>query len=799
MFILFKSYAYDKYFDLPDSYAEYLKTKHEVEINLKECQKMEERVGQLLYLMISGANTEDTIDPLYDRLVKRIQPGGVLPKYNTKDINKIRKANQILQEKSKYPLLIGIDKQWISINEGNLIPIGLGTYDGIVGGLGMRSPECYKKIAQIEGALHAYAGINNPLGPTIEKSPGRYQSLLQKKPEEIIPRIDAMVDGLRNFGLETTLKHFPYTPKDFNIHDHNEDTKIPEKKVDEEYLSTFREMAHKTSMIMTTHLYNSNVDPDNIVTFSKIWINKLRKDLDYKGLILSDALFMLRQHPESMKNIMNGWPTQNVPEFNSNDFVYAVKTIFSGHDMVFIDLEGREISELWKDLVRFSCKNDPVSNVFRERVNESFERITTYKNANSNLSKPNNNLSDATIKELLKLNRNQSLVCDNNLVTPFDDYKGDHLRPFNSLENCFASKGLWQGIFSQLEINKWSLDILKTIPIKDFIQAYNSGNFDEKTNFKKVLKEDDALKNIALEKARKMLLAGDYKDRLAGFEFISSLNPYKLDDENQALLRSFLEKGDDKVYDHYLKWRSSHEVPLPKDRVLLSKIIEHKLTENPFLMDIPQKIGNSQMLNKLFAEQSLVQLSTEEILKLNIHNNWKLVLLLKKNDTDRLKTWPPEIFKAFLSDYYTNSNGIREFRFTTFAEFEGPHGVEVVERELKAENIEQLLFKSTDILTSHANFLQSLEKDSINPFRTKALRYKITNDNENLKKLLLSKLMTGIDKNDPTGDISVTNFSNSKQEIEDLELFKSLSEADKKWVIQEVKIHYPQDTTFWSY
>ena len=242
-------------------------------------RKWRKKIGQLMYINVDGYGSSYTIHPLYDDLVERIQPGGVLPHYNSSDIEKIKKSNKVLQGKSKLALMIGVDHQAIKSSIGSNYNIGLGYGDNIFKDLENQSLECYKRISSIEAALHKYMGINNPLGPSIEYSP--HGGVLSKEMNYKRPRIDSIISSFQEMELETTLKHFPYIPKDFNLHGENRDTKTSLEKVEKKFLPIFKTLHDRSSFIMTTHLYNSNIDPINMTTFSKKWIDKLRNDIGF--------------------------------------------------------------------------------------------------------------------------------------------------------------------------------------------------------------------------------------------------------------------------------------------------------------------------------------------------------------------------------------------------------------------------------------------------------------------------------------------------------------------------------------
>lgn len=104
----------------------------------------------------------------------------------------------------------------------------------------------------------------------------------------------AIKKGLNKAGMPAVAKHFPghggveqdsheLTPidsRDFSELDHHD--LVPYKKL----------IANKIEAIMTSHIIFNNID-NNIVTFSKFWLDEILRDkLGFKGLIVSDDLNM---------------------------------------------------------------------------------------------------------------------------------------------------------------------------------------------------------------------------------------------------------------------------------------------------------------------------------------------------------------------------------------------------------------------------------------------------------------------------------------------------------------------------
>lgn len=355
-----------------------------------ECRAVEERVGQLLYINVDGYGSRHAVDPYYLKLVERIQPGGVLPHYNSSSTEKIREASLALQAKSKLPLMIGIDYQRVdppgaatSSGPSKEFRLGLGYGGGFLGSFNANTdPACVEKLARLQGELHRHLGINHPLGPTIEFAADKPTGVLSLPTEERRKFVEAALRGVRASGVETTVKHFPYTP-DFNLHKENRDVKLPAADINDKYLPIYRETRELSGFMMSTHVYNSNVDPDEMVTFSRRWVDMVRQEVGFKGLLMTDALFMISSYNESMKRMARSWPgdTAGISDLT----IFAAKAILSGHDMVFLESTAADTEKIYKNLIELSCRDGELSKELRERINTAYSRITSYKLANPQL------------------------------------------------------------------------------------------------------------------------------------------------------------------------------------------------------------------------------------------------------------------------------------------------------------------------------------------------------------------------------------------------------------------------------
>ncbi|MGE0527145.1 MAG: glycoside hydrolase family 3 N-terminal domain-containing protein [Bdellovibrionales bacterium] len=194
------------------------------------------------------------------------------------------------------------------------------------------------------------------------------------------------------------------------LHDKSEDTQVPQPTV-HEILNIFRQVSGKTDFAMSTHLLNFNIDPDNMVTFSKKWIEVLRKDIGFDGILMTDALFMFDRYPASVRQMEARWPQDEIP-LKETSSIFAARAILAGHDMAFLEGTATKTYKVFNDLLYVACQDKPTGKELNRRILESYDRITRYKEKNKEV-----------LTEALKLQRDGELSCTPQGVAEFENLK----------------------------------------------------------------------------------------------------------------------------------------------------------------------------------------------------------------------------------------------------------------------------------------------------------------------------------------------------------------------------------------
>ena len=350
-----------------------------------ECQRIKEELGQLFYVNVDGnGQSAEAIDPAYIRMVHELNIGGVLPKplFQKSGFDSIAESNRKLQAATKLPLFIGLDKVLALQASGPAVHVGLGYGAGKLSDINRFSAQCAGRWGLIEAFLHRALGLNQALGPTIERNPKG--GLLAGPADEVEPYSRAYIESFNELGVLTTLKHFPYTPDDWNPHTSTADTQNSVADVYDR-LEIFRRNAGQSDFVMSTHLYNSNIDPDSVATFSKKWVEILRQQVGFKGLLMTDGLIMIDNNGAAI-GVLKDWPSQY--PVNDNHTIFAIRAILAGHDMVILEGTSVDTRNVFREVTNIACQDGELPRRLRERIAESYERIRAFKLANATALRP---------------------------------------------------------------------------------------------------------------------------------------------------------------------------------------------------------------------------------------------------------------------------------------------------------------------------------------------------------------------------------------------------------------------------
>ncbi|MDG2396542.1 MAG: glycoside hydrolase family 3 N-terminal domain-containing protein [Flavobacteriaceae bacterium] len=254
---------------------------------------LEEKIGQLFVVWASPSRGEKHFKEI-KRQIKNHKIGGIIfslggPKSHVKWLNSF-------QTLSKIPLMISMDAEWgVAMRLDSIMPfpwnmtLGAIQDNKLIEEIGYRIGEQAKRLG-IHINYSPVVDINtNPENPIIgNRSFGENRINVSRKGI-------AMINGLSRSGTLSSAKHFP-GHGDTSQDSHKVLPKITfsRKRIDSIELYPFKKLIKKgLSSIMIAHLNIPSLDNNVPSSMSKKIVTKiLKEDLDFKGLIFTDALDM---------------------------------------------------------------------------------------------------------------------------------------------------------------------------------------------------------------------------------------------------------------------------------------------------------------------------------------------------------------------------------------------------------------------------------------------------------------------------------------------------------------------------
>lgn len=256
-------------------------------------------MGQLLMAHFHGEEVNEEANIL----VREAKVGGIIY-YNwangltsPQQVKSLSMGLQRLAQQNHHssPLLIAADQ------EGGIVArlqAGFTEFPGnrALGETGDRS--FAKESARIMGQEVLSVGINMNLAPVVDinsnpKNPVIGLRSFGNDAEKVTTFGHAALEGYREAGVLTTLKHFP-GHGDVGVDSH-EELPVIHKSLEELEnceLAPFVKLCASCDAVMTAHILVPALDPDTCATLSPKILSYLRDTLKFQGVIVTDSLVM---------------------------------------------------------------------------------------------------------------------------------------------------------------------------------------------------------------------------------------------------------------------------------------------------------------------------------------------------------------------------------------------------------------------------------------------------------------------------------------------------------------------------
>lgn len=268
---------------------------------------LRDRIGQMLLVGFRGLTVEEADEVVAD--IRDRNLGGVLL-YDTDqpthtDTRNVESPAQLtalvagLQALATTPLLVAIDEEGglvARLDQRHGFPPTVSAAD-----LGAQNDPAVTRAAvdQVAATL-ASVGVNLNLAPVVDLNVNPTNPIIgalgrsfSADPAIVTEQAEAFIEGHRAAGVWTTLKHFPGHGSSTG------DTHLGVVDVTTTWSATeldpFRNIIRDAlaDAVLTAHVFNATLDPDNPATLSVPTITGiLREQLGWNGLVISDDMQM---------------------------------------------------------------------------------------------------------------------------------------------------------------------------------------------------------------------------------------------------------------------------------------------------------------------------------------------------------------------------------------------------------------------------------------------------------------------------------------------------------------------------
>lgn len=335
-------------------------------LNDDELQKM---IGRMLIVGFSDEAINKSSDIV--RVMQEYELGGVIlfdrfynDKNKTKNISSSTQLQQLtskLKLFSNKPMLISVDQEGGKV--ARLKPAyGFANIPSakLISSLHVDKA---KAIYKAQAKMLKNSGINCDFAPVVDLSVNPNNRVIYglersygSEATEVVKYANIFIDSLKNEGVFSVLKHFPGHGS--SLGDSHEGFVDVSNTWSEIELEPYKQLidSGNVSMIMTAHVFNSNLDENHPATLSyKTNTELLRDSLGFDGVVISDDL--------QMKAISKNYTLQEI----------VTLAINSGVDILLFgnQLSTQNIDELI-DVILTQVKSGAIP---MDRILESNQRI----------------------------------------------------------------------------------------------------------------------------------------------------------------------------------------------------------------------------------------------------------------------------------------------------------------------------------------------------------------------------------------------------------------------------------------
>lgn len=255
---------------------------------------LREKIGQF-FMVAAYSGKDEAHHKEIDSLITKDKVGGIIFFQGNKE--NLKASIKRFQSKAKIPLLIGMDAEWgasMRLDDAERFPYNytIGAADDVV---------LTERIAEMMGQECRELGIHINFAPVADVNSNPNNPVIGfrafgENPKKVAAHVEAAVKGMEKQSVLTSIKHFPgHGDTDVDSHLDLPIVNNSYTQIDAIDFFPFRSgIRAGASSVMIGHLNVPALDPSGTPSsLSALTIQKyLIGELDFKGLIISDALGM---------------------------------------------------------------------------------------------------------------------------------------------------------------------------------------------------------------------------------------------------------------------------------------------------------------------------------------------------------------------------------------------------------------------------------------------------------------------------------------------------------------------------
>lgn len=312
---------------------------------------LEQKVGQLLIVGFQGTE----LDAVTRKHFELIKPGAIiLFKRNIATPFQTALLNQSLQDaankSSRIPLLLAVDQEG-----GNVVRIPTDPLLPSAHALGSSNdPDLLFSFGRETGTVLKNLGFNMNLAPVLDL--GSYQwdflgtRVFSTNPQTVAQLGTKFAEGLLSAGILPTAKHFPGAG---GLRADTHLSRVTASNPENNQKVPFREFSQiYPSAIMMSHVSYTSLDPSGLPASlsHKIITEKLRQELNFEGLVVTDDLLM--------KGVQVDGSLEKT----------ALRAVLAGDDLIMLSWSRRDQWRVYQSLLKAARNGALPKNILDEKV-----------------------------------------------------------------------------------------------------------------------------------------------------------------------------------------------------------------------------------------------------------------------------------------------------------------------------------------------------------------------------------------------------------------------------------------------